>query len=535
MKKIVCCLLSALMLFGCMTVLAGCGGDNKKVTLSWYLVTNGQKDEKIVQAEFNKQLAKYLPNTQVEFKEEIVDNWSRWMASRKAIDIAWTGYSFNMESEISKDSYMELNDLIDKYAPNIKKEMQEYSEDYASAMVDGKLYAIPNQQPIISETPYLKIPAACLKYFDVDAFRAATAKSPYTNTDDIYQIFDKYFRSIKSAGVIGTDTVGKYMDPTTVFTYIAKRGYDSIGRTSLCYKAFDDNVNVVKFEETDEYKLWCKWAAKWYNDGYIAKDVLQSEGSSGSQIPTLDAHLNEIWFGLTGEEDNAEKGLRAVYNVYDELEKYNLLIEPKDRSHSYKGTSTLGSEKTYLCIPFTAKNPERAIKLLDLLRAEKGTDGNKLLNLLVYGFEKNSEEAKKHDTYHYTLEGDCAYGTDYTIQPGTSSAYGIPHWQIGNVFLTYRTPNILEGQQEYAREYESSVADSAHKTPLAGFRFNISNIATEVGNLESVTTEFNNRLVCGVSGSGWTDIYDQMLKKYNSAGLDKVKQDVEKQIQAYKK
>ena len=60
MKKLVCCFLSALMLFGCMTALAGCGGDNKKVTLSWYLVTNGQKDEKLVHKEFNKQLEKLL-------------------------------------------------------------------------------------------------------------------------------------------------------------------------------------------------------------------------------------------------------------------------------------------------------------------------------------------------------------------------------------------------------------------------------------------------------------------------------------------
>ena len=535
MKKLVCCFLSALMLFGCMTALAGCGGDNKKVTLSWYLVTNGQKDEKLVHKEFNKQLEKLLPNTQVEFKEEIVDNWSRWMAAKKAIDIAWTGYSFNMENEISKGSYMELNDLIVKYAPNIKKEMEEYPEDYESAMVDGKLYAIPNQQPIISETSYLKIPAACLKYFDVDAFRAATAKSPYTDSDDIYQVFDKYFKDIKAAGVTGTDTVGKYMNAATVFSYIARRGYDNIGNTGLSYKAFDDNAKLVKFEETDEYKLWCKWSAKWYEDGYIAKDVLQGEGGSGSQLPTLDAHLNEIWYGLDGAEDDAEKGLRAVYNTYDELEKYNLLIEPKDRSHVYSGTSVLGSEKTYLCIPFTAKNPERAIKLLDLLRGEKGSDVNKLLNLLVYGFEKNSEEAKKYNTYHYTLEGDCAYGADYTIQASQSSAYGVPHWQLGNVFKTYRTPNILEGQPDYALSYETYVTDDAHKTMLCGFRSNITNIETEVGNLSSVTTEFNNRLVCGVSGSGWNDIYDQMIKKFSSAGLDKVKEDVEKQIKEYKK
>lgn len=231
LKKVLSITLSVLMLVSVMSCMAGCG--EKSTTVKWAISWFGQKDEGKVLEVFNKRLEKLLPGVQLEFIEFNSEKWTQQMAAGEAMDIAWTGYRVNMDAEITNGSYMALNDLITKEkTPNLYKEWkEEYPEDYQSGTVNGKLYAIPNEQPLISESVFLKIPASLMEYFDVDAFQKATYASP-TTTRAVYDVLDSFFKKAWAANAVDTDTVTKCVDIQNLYNYLAVRGYTSVDKNS---------------------------------------------------------------------------------------------------------------------------------------------------------------------------------------------------------------------------------------------------------------------------------------------------------------
>ena len=358
-------------------------------------------------------------------------------------------------------------------------------------------------------------------------------------TEKVYQYIDEYLAAVTKAHAIDTDTVAKYIDIQGIFKFVATRGYEFIGGDLtgawLCYDEEDPSAKIVNFMETDAYRLFLKYAAKWYNDGYVSPNVLVNGSESGSRSPVLNAHSTGMWYATENPELGEERGVTYAIETDDAGNKfitmYNLLLETPEQD--WQGVSTLGSEKTYLCIPYTSKNPEIAIKLLDLLRAPVGEKGNDLLNLLVYGFEENSKYAEEYGTYHYTLEGDCAYGVDYYAQPDSSCKYGIAHWFVGNVFKTYRTPNIQAGQGDYVKKYETVDRLTHKETALCGFRVDLSEYSNVIANIQTIINEYNDTLICGIDGSNYHATYDEMMSKINGADLAKVKEAVQSQADKY--
>ena len=539
-KKICSLMLTLSIVLTIVLCASGCE-NSKKVTLVWAGSTLGTKEDDMVFEAFNKELQSIegFENVKVEFQTQDTTNWQLWMASGKQIDIAWTGYSYDLETEINNGSYTVLDKYItEEDTPNIYSEMREYSADYASGNYKGEQYLIPNQQPIANLANILKVPVELKDYMDIDGLLSECHSSKKT-TEKVYQYIDSYLQAVTKANAMDTDTVAKYIDIQGIFKFVATRGYEFIGGDLtgawLCYDEEDAQAKILNFMETDAYKLFIKYAEKWYADGYISPNVLVNGSESGSRSPVLNAHSTGMWYQTQNPEMGEERGV--VYNMEadDEGNKfitmYNLLLDTPEQD--WQGISALGSEKTYLCVPYTSANPEMAVKLIDLLRDPIGEKGNDLLNLLVYGFEKNSDFAKEYGTYHYTLDGDCAYGVDYYAQPDSSCKYGIAHWMVGNVFKTYRTPNIDAGQGEYVKKYETVDRLTHNKTALCGFRVDLSKHSTVISNIQSIINEYNDTLICGIDGSNYNATYNEMISKIKAADLEKVKEDVQLQAKEY--
>lgn len=510
----------------------GCG--KKTTTLKWAISGLGCADDDIVHAEFNKRLKKLLPGVQVEFIAQTKSNWSLWMNAGEQIDIAWSGYEYDVESEINKGAYMELDDLInEKDTPNIYKEKSVYAEDYYSGTYNDKLYMIPIQQPIFNQSVQLNVPAELKDYMDIDALLNAAHSSTKT-TREVYDIITKYLEKVWAADAYDTDVIGNGIDVITLGKALATRGYDFIGNEKmtgacLCYDAFADNPKLVNFMETDEYKTFLEYAGKWFKAGYIAEDVLISSGS-GVRVAPLSANVSGMWYGTDNPEYGEKRGVKYVMDQ-GEIGTYGLLLDTQKQQ--FCGVAALGSEATYQVIPVTAKFPKEAIKLLDLLRSPVGTEGNDLANLLCYGFEKNSDLAKEYNTYHYTLDGTCAHGVDYTVQPGSNCKYGKCFWTVTNSFLLYHTPVILEGQSEWALDFEKNVRPTLHKTPYYRFRVDTSTLLTDISNVASVINEYNDQLLSGLNGSSYEKPYNEMMKKMKDAKLESIKANVSEQMNKY--
>lgn len=488
--------------------LSGCTGNDsgKEVTLRWEVGWSEQKDHKMVEEEANKLLAELLPNTKLKFNcgADLTSKWSMWMSAGEKIDLAWTGYTFDVAGEIRKGSYLELNDLIKEYAPNLQTEWEQYSDMYDSISVNDALYGIPHVQYYCSETSYLGIPEDLAEYMDKEAFLNAAHSEPIT-TEAVYQEMDKYFKKVIESGKADSDTIAPYVDIQNVFKVLATRGYDFIGTEEggamICYPAFEENPKIVDFHTTDAFKTFIKYASKWYKEGYISKNVLLG-GGYGNRKPIATAHTSETW-----DKTDEDIGVKIHQGSDGENNSIRLLMDT--REEQYVGTPTIGSASTYTVIPFTSENPERAIQLLDLLHSEKG---KKLFNTLIYGIEGR----------HYEIIGENRIKPNgYIEQGGSNVLYGVANWRVGNLMFAYETPNVQEGQSKYVKNYLNEVKKTLYHTVFSDLHFDTEGVSNEILQVTNVNSEFENTLICGVL-EDYSNTYNLMISKAEAAGIEKL-------------
>lgn len=573
-KRIVSAVLAVVMVLSVCVSMTACqsggkiqprrkDGETVKISLD---ITGGMKDADAVMKVVNEKLQQFekTKGIQVELTEVTPSNYIQQMAAGEEMDIVWTGYSYNMTEVIESDGYLPLDEYItEEDYPNLWKEWKEdFADDYRTGTyIDGEgketLYAIPVQQPLISESPYIQIPASTFKCFDVKKFRKAAAKSPYL-TKEFMDIIEDYLEEVFSKKLYNTDTVGDAVAMKGLYDIIGQRGYQGIGTAPLVYKAFNDDgsvvdkVELVDFTTTDEFKLFCDYAAKWYDKGYISKDSLTSaESGTGALEMIIYAHSNGTWLNL----DDPVNGVRKNYDKFGTLTNYHINIEPKDLSHKVQGASTLGGEATYQALARTCKHPYDALDLIEFLRSpayetdengeyildENGnkqrTEENKVVNMMVYGFEANSEEAAETGLTHYTLGGNDnsqVLNTDYSAQPDANSQYGLLWWKATNVYLLYRTTAWQEGQNEYALEYETNRVKKCAKTPVYNFREDVSSLTDKINYVSNVKDEYHLSLIYGVKGkNGYEKLLKEYIDKRKANGIDDIKTELQKQVDAY--
>lgn len=152
MKRIIALIMASVLLFGC---LCGCGkseeaDDGSTVTLVVAIPWATQRDTNKVEGVINEKLKELLPNTQIKLMLDsaFAEKWTLWMATKKVIDVAHSGWETNLEAEIRQDTYLPLNDLVEKHAPNIKEMEVKYFYCYDNAKMNGELYAVPNVVPL---------------------------------------------------------------------------------------------------------------------------------------------------------------------------------------------------------------------------------------------------------------------------------------------------------------------------------------------------------------------------------------------------
>ncbi len=518
MKKIVCLVLAVLMLAG---VFAGCGKGGGSSELVWAIPFSEQKDTEKVLKEINKKLEEKLPGTKLTLKLDpsMSSKWALWMAGKTQVDIALSGYSTDLASEINKNSYTALDELIDKYAPTIKDEMTKYETLYKTGMMDGKLYAIPNVQIHINDAVFFSVPDYLKQYLDVDAFVKAVNENP-TTTEVFYQIVDKYLASA-SKNVDSATTAPLIGGIEHIFRNMVKRGYEFIGGNNslLCYKVSDPSCKVVCFYDTDEYKTYIKYAAKWYGEGYISKDILTGEDGVGSKLSLFSSNITNFRIPDTNNDGIITVEEATAANSAD-VKSIKICMTPA--SQKYSGTSVVGSLKTYCSIPTTSKNPEKAIKLLELLRTDEGAD---ILNLLCYGIE---------GTHYEKLSDTEIKAFDYEGQGSSTSAYGIPNWELGNMFNEYTCYPYTKATVDAAKKYFEEELPTFTKTPVYGLSINNKNVENELAQMTAANEEFMLQLIGGTNGTAsYQATYDKLMSKLNAAGIDKVKTEYQSQIDAF--
>jgi putative aldouronate transport system substrate-binding protein len=456
------------------------GGAEKLEPVKLTMIIPGvpQADQALV----NDAVSKYLADSlNVTLDLQVID-WSAWsdknnliIASGEECDILFAANWCGFVTNASKGAFLELSDLLKNDAAGITG--SNYTWIFEAGKVGGKLYGVPSYQQSAQARGFYVRKDLAEKY-------GFTVKD--VNTFDDMEAMFKVIKEKEPGITPWHGTAGhllSWMGP-----------WDEQGDSVTVIDCTSQDPKWVNFFETDWYKKSMETARKWYLAGYTNKDIATTKEKD-------DTGMNEGTIFAFADPCNIEIG------------GYNYPVKMCRISEPVLSTGTV--QGALFTIPRQAKNPDRAMMLIDRMHTDKTLD-----NMLVYGIEGT----------HYVLnDGDIAADA-----PGVDPAarkYRGQAWIFGNETLVYpsteedpKLPQVIEKFNQ-----------TAIQSPALGFVYDPSNMKNEIAALENVKLEFDSVISSGVTDAVADGSYQKFLDKLKAAGIERLLEDKNAQLQEWLK
>ncbi len=258
-----------------------------------------------------------------------------------------------------------------------------------------------------------------------------------------------------------------------------------------------DSTEVVNYFTSPEYVNYLEHVRSWYEKGYILKDAA-----------TTDISLSELSANgsLSGYFSEGNAGLRASLEMNTGREYIHLLFnEPYMRAIS-------AAANTYWTIPVTAKEPEAAMRFMNLMYHD-----GRIANLFVWGIEG------KHYVFIDEEAGVIGYPEGVTAQTSTYSyGFGLYGMQIDNYAMGQST------RAEDLAWYEKALKN---KMKGCGFCYDATAMANQIIAVEAVIAEYSPALITGSADLETT--YTEFINKLEANGINDIIADKQAQFDAW--
>ncbi len=273
----------------------------------------------------------------------------------------------NHKGALENGAFLELGPLIDKYGPNIKKNIPEEVWKSPKLSKDGKIYGIPALRPF---------PGTDILYIRQDWLDKLGMKQPVTIDDYL-----AYFEAVKVNDMNGNG------DPNDEYGLYVRQ---NMSYADLFFPQFAGNVNFWQYRDGElvpnmivpEMKEAIKFWKMLYDKGYIN--------------PNLFTNASKDWIAgiLQGKAGMWQHELLNFQSTWS----LDAFVDQPDAKLSFikspEGPNGHGlwaeNDQVYFAwvIPAKTKNPEEVIKFLDWAWSEEAD------NFFNYGIEG----------YNYTIE-----------------------------------------------------------------------------------------------------------------------------------
>ena len=449
------------------------------VNLKWYVAGSGpQADTPAVLEEVNKYLKEKI-NCTLEIVETDFGNYDQKMqmviSSQEEFDLCFTAHwSNNFYTNVSRNAFLELDDLVDTYAPDLKADMPPAGWD--AGRVNGKLYGIPNQQ-IWAMTNNLRVNKDVAEQYGFDTSTVKTLA-------DMEPLFEAYKADHPESYPLGLEGQGALAFSTFSMGYDELAGRNIPGAIML----EDGDLKAINQFELPQVKEFYELLYDWSQKGYIRLDAT----TVSDPKPDMKNGLHIAVFDGTYKPSSQEMN-KMTYGC----ELIDVLL-----SDSWLPTS--GITATMTAISRTSKHPEKAMEFINLLNTDKY-----LYNLITQGIEGK----------HYE-KLDNGY-----IRPIEGSGY-MPNadWMYGNQFLAY----LKDGQGEDDWEVTKELNASAKPSPALGFVFDPVLVQNEIASVSAVISEYESGLSTGVLNPD--EALPEFQAKLDQAGADTIIAEVQRQL-----
>lgn len=468
-------LLSMLLVLTMVFALCSCGSndgaDGDSVTLTWMIPVSQQPDEELVETEVNKIVEKELG-----VKLDLVFIDASAFQERMNMNMA-SGEDFDLcftgyVNKYQKAVYNRgLLELDDLLNEHVPKLMEDMpAYAWDVAKMEGHIYAVPNLQGFAPPTAVMLFGDLTEKY-DFDATKIE-------HIEDLEPYFEKLVKN--EPGIIPWRLDYGY-------THWTDPVWESI-QSGVVIRRDGSSKKVEIIYETDEYKDAISTLHQWYKKGYLQSDLVSAQPTDLDFKAGKYAGRGCGW--LPGSEAN-------LTNTY----KRPMIVAPITEPYMTKSLSLAAMTG----IGANSKHPIEALKVIELVNTNQ-----ELLTLLSIGIKDK----------HYTLNEDGKY----TLIPD-SGYVTAGTWIFGNQFKAL----LSEGQQDGVWEETAQMNIDAVKSPLLGFTLDTEPIKNEISQVSAVSGEF--QLQAAIVNNNAD--YDKMMKKLKEAGLDKIKKEVQRQIDEY--
>ncbi|MDO3412339.1 ABC transporter substrate-binding protein [Saccharibacillus sp. CPCC 101409] len=405
-----------------------------------------------------------------------VANWADW--DTKMNTIVNTGEAFDMmftnsgkyNQQVSMGAFADLTDLVQSETPDLYKFIPETVWD--GAKIGGKIYSVPTYKDS-SLTQYWVFNDEYVQKYNIDLDKAKTL-----------QDLDKPFHDMKAGE-------GKSFYPVSLnqgdgFPGLFN-GYDdlTLGLSPIGVKIDDSSRKVVFTLSQPDIMDNLNQLHKWYQDGIINPDA-PTRGETEKARPFFSAQ--------------AFPGAETSYQINEGVEKYDMV---QNFGPLYTTSMIQGSLNA---ISANSKYKNEALKYLELVNTDA-----KLRNMLAFG----------------------ELGVDYQSVDGekvierTSDTWPLAAYTQGTFFNLAVTKGAPEDQWEQVRKLNEEATPSA----TLGFALDISSLTTEVANTKAVWEKYKAELITGASDPAV--IVPKVESEMKAAGMDKIMQAAQEQIEAY--
>lgn len=472
-KKITALILGTMMVTG---VLAGCSNSASKdkkeeiPNLTWYTIGGPQKDTEKVQEEINKYIKDKIGAT-VTIKQVDWGDYNQKMQvvinSGEDYDMAFTcSWANDYLQNSRKGAFLALDDAF-------KKELKDTYDAvdkrfWEGSKVDGKTYAIPTNKELGVAPTWVFTKEYVDKY-----------NIPYKDIHTIQQL-EPWLKVIKEKE---PDVVPFYI----IKDYSAPAMFDKlVDPIGISLKNGD--LKVENGFENEDMVANINTMRKYYKAGYINKDAATAKDDKTVKRFVTKADGQPYAEGLWSKDLG-----------------YPVVASPITDVYVTNGSSTGAMQ----AINKNSKNPEKAMKFLNLLNTDKT-----LRNMVNYGIEG----------VHYTKLGD----NKIKVTPEQKN-YSVPYFSLGNLFITYTLENEPDTKWDEFKKFN----DESKPSPALGFKFNSDPVSAEIAGLRNILDEFGPAVYSGsVEPSEYLPKLNEKLK---ATGIDKIVAEMQKQIDEWKK
>ena len=454
----------------------------EEVTLTWYIPGNGpQADTDKVEEAVYEYLKDDL-NVQLNFVEcdwgSYDDKVQMAIASQEPFDFCYTAHwSNNFYNNISKNAFLELEDLLDEYAPELKESVPQ--EGWDASTVNGHIYGVPNVQAWAYQG-YVAVRDDILEKYEFDLTTVDELK-------DLEPLFEKVKADDPTMYPIvncGTADILNNFQNTLNFEELAGSKIPGV----LQYG--DEELKIVNQWELPQVQEFLQLMYDWNQKGYFKSDSA-----------TLTDYIPE----LTSGRSIAKVGATYSPSTKASEEKYfGQPVTVQTFGTSHISTSSIVAALT--AISRTSEHPDRAIQFLERVNTDPV-----LYNLLCFGIED----------LDYTREGNIAT----TVE---NSGYDPNQdWVYGNQFNAY----VRAGQPENLWELMKENNDAAEPSPVLGFAFDSTPVQTELASVSAVVDEYYLSLSTGSVDPEKT--LPEFIDKLEKAGSQTIIDECQKQLDAW--